>query len=95
MNRFVSVSLMAIMACVCAGQAWLLGKKTDQPVASIELHPSRLVEFMRAIEQTDPLIYQNLLLNLERLHKPSAEQNVTLEETVVAQSLLVRLKGER
>jgi hypothetical protein len=94
------VAVMAlVMALVVAGQAWWLHRlkavAAAQPSPSrVELHESRLLPFLQEIRAANPYTHDSVVLNLTRLRDgPSRGQDVTLEESLVAEQLLLRLKG--
>lgn len=96
-HRPLFLALLLVMALVVAGQAWWLSRlkaaaATQAAISSVELHESRLLPFLREIRDANPYTHDSVVLNLTRLRDgPSRGQDVTLEESLVAEQLLLQL----
>jgi hypothetical protein len=94
-SRTLAFALIGVMLMVVIGQALQLRGFESTPVTEIRLHESRLVPFLEAIRAENPDTYDSILLNLSRIRDGQPQvQDYQLEETVIAEQLILRLTGQ-
>ena len=92
MNRFLAYLFVGTMVVTVIGQGVKLLTYNQEPISDVILHESRLLPFLYEIQDSEPQVYEDTLLNLSRIRPAErGPDRYQFEEIVVAETLIQRL----